>query len=451
MRSKEVKDLSLRPQGRLQPDFHIPGVAAALFAICLLVNVVGTMLMTQNGISSDAVIGSWTVLWILVGTFLLFSLKIASQWEKAVVLRLGKFHRLAGPGSFWVFPIVDTLANWIDHRVMVTPFSAEKTLTKDTVPVDVDAVLFWVVWDAEKAALEVADYRAAIAWAAQTALREIIGQSVLADILVGRAKMDADLQKIIDERTTPWGITVQSVEIRDVIIPPDLEDAMSRQAQAERERQSRIILGESEEQIAASFAEASKAYIHNPTALHLRAMNMLFEGLKEKGALVIVPSSAIDTMNLGGLSGMVSLAQQNLPPEKENKGILPASHRDGDPSPSPPLSRNYYNESLNYLPGTCAGRDHFPHRLPASQTGLPFGRPGHPGRGEYPAGHQRRGLPGLLAGLQPGYDYRHPRVAIHRPGSPAPKSQRQVRLLSRRGTRTLEQQGLCGVPPELQV
>jgi regulator of protease activity HflC (stomatin/prohibitin superfamily) len=312
-----LKDLSLRPQGRLKPDQHIPGVAKFLFAICLLVLVVGILWMTQNGVTSDALTGVWTVAWILLGTFFLFWLKIASQWEKAVVLRLGKFHKLAGPGLFWLLPFVDTLANWIDHRVMVTSFSAEKTLTKDTVPVDVDAVLFWVVWDAEKAALEVADYRAAIAWAAQTALREIIGQSVLADILVGRAKMDADLQKIIDERTTPWGITVQSVEIRDVIIPPDLEDAMSRQAQAERERQARVILGESEMQIADSFAEASKAYIHNPTALHLRAMNMLFEGLKEKGALVIVPSSAVDTMNLGGLSGMVSLAQQNLPKGKK--------------------------------------------------------------------------------------------------------------------------------------
>jgi regulator of protease activity HflC (stomatin/prohibitin superfamily) len=305
------KDLSLRPQGRIKPDQHIPGVAGALFAICLLAGGFGTMLMTTNGIMSDTGVGIWIVAWILLGSFFLYSLKIAAQWEKAVILRLGKFHKLAGPGAFWVLPIIDTLANWIDHRVMVTPFSAEKTLTKDTVPVDVDAVLFWVVWDAEKAALEVADYRPAISWAAQTALREIIGQSMLADILVGRAKMDADLQKIIDERTTPWGITVQSVEIRDVIIPPDLEDAMSRQAQAERERQARVILGESEKQIAASFAEASKAYIHNPTALHLRAMNMLFEGLKEKGALVIVPSSAIDTMNLGGLSGMVSLAQQN--------------------------------------------------------------------------------------------------------------------------------------------
>jgi regulator of protease activity HflC (stomatin/prohibitin superfamily) len=317
MRIKDIKDLSLRPQGTLKPDQHIPSAAAFMFALCMLGLIVGVITMTQRPGISDNVIGTWTVAWILLGSYFMFWMKIASQWEKAVILRLGRFHKLAGPGLFFLVPFVDTLANWIDHRVMVTPFSAEKTLTKDTVPVDVDAVLFWVVWDAEKAALEVADYRAAIGWAAQTALREIIGQSVLADILVGRAKMDADLQKIIDERTTPWGITVQSVEIRDVIIPPDLENAMSRQAQAERERQSRIILGESEEQIAASFAEASKAYIHNPTALHLRAMNMLFEGLKEKGALVIVPSSAIDTMNLGGLSGMVSLAQQNAPKEKE--------------------------------------------------------------------------------------------------------------------------------------
>jgi regulator of protease activity HflC (stomatin/prohibitin superfamily) len=312
MRPKtDSKDQSLRLSGRPQPDQHIPGLAGFLFVLCMLALVIGVIVMTNKAVG-DVLIGTWTVAWILLSVFFLFWLKIASQWEKAVVLRMGKFHKLAGPGIFLLLPFVDTVANWIDHRVMVTPFSAEKTLTKDTVPVDVDAVLFWVVWDAEKAALEVADYRAAIAWAAQTALREIIGQSVLADILVGRAKMDADLQKIIDERTTPWGITVQSVEIRDVIIPPDLENAMSRQAQAERERQSRIILGESEEQIAASFAEASKAYIHNPTALHLRAMNMLFEGLKEKGALVIVPSSAIDTMNLGGLSGVVSLAQQNL-------------------------------------------------------------------------------------------------------------------------------------------
>ncbi|MEI7989841.1 MAG: slipin family protein, partial [Chloroflexota bacterium] len=239
-------------------------------------------------------------------------LKIARQWEKAVVLRLGKFRGLRGPGLFWIIPVIDVITIWIDHRVMVTPFNAEKTLTKDTVPVDVDAVLFWAVWDAEKAALEVENYRSAITWAAQTALREIIGQMPLADILVGRAKMDADLQKIIDDRTTPWGISVQSVEIRDVIIPRGLEDAMSRQAQAERERQARVILGESEKQIASSFAEAAEAYINNPTALHLRGMNMLFEGLKEKGALVIVPSSAVETMNLGGISGLVSLGQKQL-------------------------------------------------------------------------------------------------------------------------------------------
>jgi len=295
-------------------DPHISGVAGTIFGILLIVAVVGAFLL--DGRAADWVIGLFVVGVTVIASYILYALKVASQWEKAIVLRLGKFKKLAGPGLFWIVPIVDTLPAWIDHRVMVSPFAAEKTLTKDTVPVDVDAVLFWVVWDAEKAALEVENYKAAISWAAQTALREIIGQMTLADILIGRSKMDDDLQKIIDERTTPWGVTVQSVEIRDVIIPPDLEDAMSRQAQAERERQARVILGESEMQIAASFAEASKAYINNPTALHLRAMNMLFEGLKEKGALVIVPSSAVDTMNLGGLSGMVSLAQQNLPKEK---------------------------------------------------------------------------------------------------------------------------------------
>jgi regulator of protease activity HflC (stomatin/prohibitin superfamily) len=311
------KDQSLRQQARRQPDAHIPGIAGFLFLVVfLLVAMLGGILMSTNGILTDFWTTMWISGWMMVAFYFLFALKVASQWDKAIVLRLGRFRKLAGPGAFWIIPIIESTPNWIDHRVMVTPFSAEKTLTKDTVPVDVDAVLFWVVWDAEKAALEVADYRAAIAWSAQTALREIIGQMSLADILVGRAKMDADLQKIIDERTTPWGITVQSVEIRDVVIPQDLEDTMSRQAQAERERQARVILGESEKQIAASFAEASKAYVNNPTALHLRAMNMLFEGLKEKGALVIVPSSAVDTMNLGGLSGMVSLAQQNLPKEK---------------------------------------------------------------------------------------------------------------------------------------
>jgi regulator of protease activity HflC (stomatin/prohibitin superfamily) len=286
---------------------HIPPIAILLFGISLVTAMFGANKVNHSWINA------WVTAWILLGIILLFALKVASQWEKAVVLRLGRFLSLRGPGAFWIVPIIDTIPTWIDSRVMVTPFSAEKTLTKDTVPVNVDAVLFWVVWDAEKAALEVEDYRAAIAWAAQTALRDIIGRMMLADILVGRSAIDEELQRIIDERTTPWGVTVNSVEIRDIVIPPDLEDAMSRQAQAERERQARVILGESEQQIAASFAEASKAYVDNPTALHLRAMNMLFEGLKEKGALVIVPSSAVDTMNLGGLSGMVSLAQNNKP------------------------------------------------------------------------------------------------------------------------------------------
>ncbi|MBI1801332.1 MAG: slipin family protein [Chloroflexi bacterium] len=245
----------------------------------------------------------------LPALYILFALKIANQWEKAIVLRFGKFEQLAGPGLFWIVPLVQSIPSWIDHRVMVTSFNAEKTLTMDTVPIDVDAVLFWMVWDAQKAALEVENYREAIGWAAQTALRDIIGKMILADILVGREKIDAELQKIIDQRTTPWGVTVQSVEIRDVVIPAALEDAMSRQAQAERERQARVILGESEQQIAHSFRAAAEVYGDNTAALHLRAMNMLFEGLKERGALVIVPSSAVETMGLGGLSGLTALAR----------------------------------------------------------------------------------------------------------------------------------------------
>jgi len=296
-------------------DAHMNGIAMTLFFVLVTMAVAAAVIMDTQGYS-DGIIFAVVVPLMLLAFYLMFAIQVAKQWEKAVVLRFGKFRGLKGPGLFWIIPIIDSVTTWIDHRVMVTPFSAEKTLTRDTVPVNVDAVLFWVVWDAEKAALEVENYRTAIAWASQTALREVIGQMTLADILVGRAKMDADLQRIIDERTTPWGITVQSVEIRDVVIPPDLEDTMSRQAQAERERQARVILGESEKQIAASFSEASLAYQDNPTALHLRAMNMLFEGLKEKGALVIVPSSAVDTMNLGGIAGITSMAQQQLEKEK---------------------------------------------------------------------------------------------------------------------------------------
>lgn len=295
-------------------SLHTPSIAVAAALLLWTATAVGSVWFALNESGWGATV--WAVVTFLAGIYVLLGLKLANQWEKAVVLRFGRFAGQRGPGLFWIVPVVDSIAQWIDQRVIVSPFSAEKTLTKDTVPVNVDAVLFWLVWDAEKAALEVEDYRAAISWAAQTALREVIGARNLADILVGRAKMDEDLQKIIDERTTPWGVTVQSVEIRDVVIPQDLEDAMSRQAQAERERQARVILGESEKQIAESFAEASKAYQQNPTALHLRAMNMLFEGLKEKGAMVIVPSSAVDTMNLGGLSGMVSLANQSAAQDK---------------------------------------------------------------------------------------------------------------------------------------
>ncbi|HXD11529.1 MAG TPA: slipin family protein [Anaerolineales bacterium] len=299
-----------------QVDLHISPIAGFVFGVLMVATVLGAIL--GDGKFSDAVLGTWVFVMTLIGVYILFALKVANQWEKAVVLRLGKFLGLKGPGMFWIIPIVDAVTSWIDHRVIVTSFSAEKTLTKDTVPVDVDAVLFWVVWDAEKAALEVKDYQSAISWSAQTALRDIIGRMMLADILVGRSTIDEELQRVIDERTTPWGITVQSVEIRDIVIPQVLEDAMSRQAQAERERQARVILGESEKQIAASFAEASEAYVDNPTALHLRAMNMLFEGLKQKGALVIVPSSAVDTMNLGAMSGMISLAQNHLPKEDKS-------------------------------------------------------------------------------------------------------------------------------------
>jgi regulator of protease activity HflC (stomatin/prohibitin superfamily) len=303
--TKDTRAASLQAQLAAR---QVNGVSLTIFFGWLVLSIAAALIVDALHLP-DWLTGVVFVGLNLVGFYLLFALKIANQWEKAVVLRFGKFRGLRGPGLFWMVPVMDTIPVWIDHRVMVTPFNAEKTLTKDTVPVDVDAVLFWVVWDAQKAALEVKDYQAAIAWSAQTALRDIIGKMMLAEILVGREMLDKELQKIIDERTTPWGITVQSVEIRDIVIPPDLEDAMSRQAQAERERQARVILGESEKQIAASFAEAARAYADNPTALHLRAMNMLFEGLKEKGALVIVPSSAVDTMNLGGLSGLAALAK----------------------------------------------------------------------------------------------------------------------------------------------
>lgn len=248
-----------------------------------------------------------------------YSVKVANQWQRVIVLRLGRFHALRGPGMFLIVPIIDTVPYWIDIRVITTSFKAEKTLTKDTVPVDVDAVLFWKVLDPRKAALDVADYFSAISWAAQTALRDVIGKTILSDMLEGREKISNELQRIIDIRTEPWGINVISVEVKDVLIPSALEDAMSMQAQAERERQARVILGDSERQVAEKFAEAARTYVDDPVALHLRAMNMLYEGLKQNSTIVVVPSAAVETMQLGGLSGLTALTME-LGKKQQTKG-----------------------------------------------------------------------------------------------------------------------------------
>jgi regulator of protease activity HflC (stomatin/prohibitin superfamily) len=248
----------------------------------------------------------------LFGVIMAQAPKIAAEWERGVVLRLGRFVGMRGPGLFWVIPFVESVNSWIDQRVITTGFAAEQSLTADTVPVNVDAVLFWLVHDPQKAALEVQDYFNAVTWAAQTALRDIIGRTSLADLLLGREQIEGELQKLIDERSSPWGVTVQAVEMRDVLIPESLQDAMSRQAQATREKQARVILGEAEVEIAALFDKAAITYSNNPTALHLRAMNMLYEGLKEKGALMIVPSSALETMGMGQLTGTAALGQQYL-------------------------------------------------------------------------------------------------------------------------------------------
>jgi regulator of protease activity HflC (stomatin/prohibitin superfamily) len=299
--------------------------------VAIVCFIAGLILFAQTGAMAYAVGG------IILALLALAAIQVAKAWEKAIVLRLGRFQRIAGPGLFMIVPAVDSVAAWIDQRVQTSTFLAEQTLTKDTVPVDVDAVLFWIVWDARKAALEVASYRDAIGWAAQTALRDIIGTTYLADLLSNRQAIDANLQHAIDARTTPWGITVQSVEIRDIKIPENLQDAMSRQAQAERERQARVILGDAERQIADSFLEAAKSYAGNPVALHLRAMNMLYEGLKDKGAMIVVPSTAVETMGLGaitGLSSMGALAQiaAPIPGVRESGG--PAAGAPGVPPTS---------------------------------------------------------------------------------------------------------------------
>jgi regulator of protease activity HflC (stomatin/prohibitin superfamily) len=287
---------------------HFNVVSAAAFIIPLALGALATWL-TFN--PAGVIAG------MILGALLSQAPKVARQWERAVVLRLGKYVGLRGPGLFWIIPFVDSVSAWVDQRVITTSFAAEETLTSDTVPVNVDAVLFWMVYDPEKAALEVQSYPQAVSWAAQTALRDIIGRTSLTDLLRGRERIEEELQQLIDQRSNPWGVTVQSVEMRDVIIPAALQDAMSREAQAAREKQARIILGQAEVEIAHSFETAAKSYRDNPTALHLRAMNMLYEGLKEKGALMLVPSSAVESMGMGGLLGAAALRQQTLTGSEE--------------------------------------------------------------------------------------------------------------------------------------
>jgi regulator of protease activity HflC (stomatin/prohibitin superfamily) len=292
--------------GSDRPAVNVPRVNFVAIAI----------LLASVGLSAYAWQLTGNLVWpaaiLVAGVVLAQAPRVAQQWERAVVLRMGRFVGLRGPGIFWLVPFVDRVTAWIDQRTVTTSFAAEQTLTSDTVPVNVDAVLFWMVHDVQKAALEVQDYSQAVSWAAQTALRDIIGRTTLTDLLRGREHIEAELQLLIDTRSNPWGVTVSSVEMRDIVIPGALQDAMSREAQAAREKQARIILGQAEMEIANSFQEAAKSYHDNPTALHLRAMNMLYEGLKEKGALMLIPSSAVESMGMGGMLGAAAMRQANL-------------------------------------------------------------------------------------------------------------------------------------------
>ena len=281
----------------------VSGVGLLVFFLCVLAGT-GTTAATKSL--------AYVLAGAILGVYFLLGIKVVDQWERVAVLRFGRYRGLRGPGVFLIVPIVDTLSRYVDQRVRVTTVSAESTLTRDTVPVNVDAIVFWLVWNAEKAILEVEDFNEAIALSSQTALRESIGRHELAQMITERETLGRELQKILDEKTTPWGITVQSVEIRDVRIPQALENAMSQQAQAERERQARIILGDAEVQVSVQFAKASQMYADNPVALHLRGMNMLFEAMREKGSMVVVPSSAIETMGLGGTLAVAGIAKQQL-------------------------------------------------------------------------------------------------------------------------------------------
>ena len=309
-------------QGRVDPSMGtVWPIEPAVFAVCASILMGATLVVAPLW---TKVIGLGVVYWLclrfvyhgielwptyaagFLGLLVSTSVQVAKQWEKAVVLRLGKFRTLAGPGYYFVLPLLDRVDSTIDHRVRATDFRAETTLTKDTVPVNVDAIAFWVVWDARMSVLEVENYREAVVLSAQTALRDAIGKHELGEMLSERESLGQEIQRVVDRKTDPWGITIQAIEIRDIIIPKALEDAMSRRAQAERERQSRVILGTAETEIAEKFALASRAYIDNPVALHLRAMNMVYEGLKQKGSMIIVPSSAVETMGLGALGGLTA-------------------------------------------------------------------------------------------------------------------------------------------------
>jgi regulator of protease activity HflC (stomatin/prohibitin superfamily) len=307
-------------------------LSALVFVVIAAIGVTFSFFMRRSGGNSSSI--AILVAALVVAFIVSSAVQVADQWNKAVVLRLGKFRSLEGPGLFFIIPLIENIAYWLDTRVLTSSFKAEKTLTKDTVPVDVDAVLFWKIIDPKKAALDVADYQSAISWASQTALRDVIGKTMLSDMLEGRDKISSVLREIIDERTEPWGINVISVEVKDVLIPPALENAMSMQAQAERERQARVILGDSERQVAEKFAEAAKTYTNDPVALHLRAMNMLYEGLKQNSTIVIVPSSAIETMQLGGLAGMTALTM-GIGQERANKAALLERNGHSSSAPAP--------------------------------------------------------------------------------------------------------------------
>jgi regulator of protease activity HflC (stomatin/prohibitin superfamily) len=294
--------------GRGAQDSRVSFPRVNVVSVAILLASLGLGFLGMNGFGSPVPL----IVMAIAGAVLMQAPRVAEQWERAVVLRLGRFVGLHGPGLFWIVPFIDRVSSWIDQRTITTTFAAEQTLTSDTVPVNVDAVLFWMVHDAQKAALEVQEYEQAVSWAAQTALRDIIGRTALTELLRGRERIEAELQQLIDQRSNPWGVTVSSVEMRDVVIPVALQDAMSREAQAAREKQARIILGQAEMEIAHSFQEAAKSYHDNPTALHLRAMNMLYEGLKEKGALMLIPSSAVESMGMGGMLGAAAMRQERL-------------------------------------------------------------------------------------------------------------------------------------------